>query len=56
MMVDAHIHRLIVLDPTGRPTGVISSIDVLAAVARAAKANESACDEPLLSAAHGVHR
>jgi CBS-domain-containing membrane protein len=55
MMVDAHIHPLIVLDRTGRPTGVVSSIDVLAAVARAAKANESAFDEPLLSAAHGVH-
>jgi CBS-domain-containing membrane protein len=55
MMVDAHIHRLIVLDRTGRPTGMVSSMDVLAAVARAAKANESAFDEPLLSAAHGVH-
>jgi CBS-domain-containing membrane protein len=35
MMLDAHIHRLIVVDERGRPVGVISSTDVLAAVARA---------------------
>lgn len=34
-MVDAHIHRLVVVDPQGRPIGVVSSTDVLAAVARA---------------------
>jgi CBS domain-containing protein len=32
-MVDAHIHRLIVLGEGGRPVGVISSMDILAAVA-----------------------
>src|SRR5947209_13526930 len=38
MMVDARIHRVIVLDRVGRPVGVVSSTDVLAAVARAAQA------------------
>jgi len=33
MMLDAHIHRVIVTDPAGRPVGVVSSTDVLAAVA-----------------------
>jgi CBS domain-containing protein len=33
MMVDAHIHRVIVVDAAGRPVGVVSSTDVLAAVA-----------------------
>jgi CBS domain-containing protein len=37
MMVDAHIHRLIVLDRADRPVGIVSSTDVLAAVARAAQ-------------------
>jgi CBS domain-containing protein len=35
-MVDAHIHRLIVVDLEGRPVGVVSSTDVLASVARLA--------------------
>jgi CBS domain-containing protein len=34
MMVDAHIHRIPVIDERGRPVGVVSSTDVLAAVAR----------------------
>ncbi len=34
-MVDAHIHRVIVTDDRGRPVGLVSSTDVLAAVARA---------------------
>jgi CBS-domain-containing membrane protein len=33
-MVDAHIHRLIVVDEQGRPVGIVSSADVLAALAR----------------------
>ncbi|MFO0866295.1 MAG: CBS domain-containing protein [Gemmataceae bacterium] len=33
MMVDAHIHRIIVTDAAGKPVGVVSSTDVLAAVA-----------------------
>jgi len=32
-MLDAHIHRVIVVDETMRPVGVVSSTDVLAAVA-----------------------
>ena len=35
MMVDAHIHRIIVADmATHRPLGIVSSMDILAAVAR----------------------
>jgi len=35
MMMDAHIHRLIVIDKISRrPIGIVSSTDVLAAVAR----------------------
>jgi CBS domain-containing protein len=33
MMVDAHIHRVFVLDEGGRPMGVVSSTDILAALA-----------------------
>ena len=35
MMVDAHIHRVIVVDDDNRPVGVVSSMDILGAVARA---------------------
>ncbi len=39
MMMDAHIHRLIVIDNISqRPIGIVSSMDVLAAVARAESA------------------
>jgi CBS domain-containing protein len=34
-MMDAHIHRIIVVDARNRPVGVVSSTDVLAAVANA---------------------
>lgn len=34
MMVDAHIHRLIVVDESRRPVGIVSSTDLLAALAR----------------------
>jgi CBS-domain-containing membrane protein len=33
MMVDAHSHRVIIIDAQRRPIGVVSSMDVLAAVA-----------------------
>jgi CBS-domain-containing membrane protein len=33
-MLDAHIHRVIVLDAQGRPAGVVTSTDILAALAR----------------------
>jgi CBS domain-containing protein len=35
LMVDAHMHRVIVVDEERRPVGVVSSTDVLAAVAYA---------------------
>jgi CBS domain-containing protein len=35
-MVDAHIHRVIVVDKENRPLGIISSTDVLAAMANTA--------------------
>ncbi|MCI0682983.1 MAG: CBS domain-containing protein [Gemmataceae bacterium] len=35
MMLDAHIHRVIVRDERRRPIGIVSSTDVLAAVAHA---------------------
>ena len=33
MMLDAHIHRVIVTDAAGRPVGIVTGTDVLAAVA-----------------------
>jgi len=33
-MLDAHIHRVVVVDGAGRPIGIVSSTDILAAVAR----------------------
>ncbi len=35
MMVDAHIHRLIIVDEQHHPIGIVSSTDIVAAVARA---------------------
>jgi CBS domain-containing protein len=35
MMIDAHIHRVIVVDEDDHPIGIVSSTDVLAAVANA---------------------
>jgi CBS-domain-containing membrane protein len=40
MMVDAHIHRLIVAGADRRPTGIVSCTDVLAALTRAAREQE----------------
>ena len=37
MMVDAHIHRVVVVDAENRPVGIVSSTDILAAVAHSAK-------------------
>jgi CBS domain-containing protein len=34
-MIDAHIHRVVVLDAQQRPVGIVSSTDILAAVAYA---------------------
>ena len=33
MMIDAHIHRIIIVDEEKRPVGVVSTTDVLAALA-----------------------
>ncbi len=33
-MVDAHVHRIIVVDRRNRPVGVVSSTDILATIAR----------------------
>jgi len=35
MMLDAHIHRVVIVDGEDRPVGIVSATDVLAAVARA---------------------
>jgi CBS-domain-containing membrane protein len=35
MMIDAHVHRLIIVDNQGRPLGIVSTTDIVAAVARA---------------------
>jgi CBS domain-containing protein len=40
LMVNAHIHRLIVAGEDRRPVGIVSSTDILAAVARAAMERE----------------
>jgi predicted transcriptional regulator len=36
-MVDAHLHRVIVLDSARRPVGIVSTIDILAAALRAGR-------------------
>ena len=36
-MLDAHVHRIIIVGPAGRPVGIVSTTDVLAAVARFAE-------------------
>lgn len=41
MMLDAHIHRVIVVDHDHRPIGIVSATDILAAVARAEQAHET---------------
>ena len=35
LMVDAHIHRVLIADELGRPKGIVSSTDLLAALAAA---------------------
>jgi len=34
-MIDAHVHRVIVAEGDGRPIGIVSTTDILAAVAKA---------------------
>jgi CBS-domain-containing membrane protein len=40
MMLDAHIHRLVVVDREHRPVGIITATDLLAALVRADTAEE----------------
>jgi CBS domain-containing protein len=37
-MIDAHIHRVIVVDRRNRPVGIVSSTDILAGIARTGRA------------------
>jgi len=50
MMLDAHIHRLIVVDRQHHPVGIITSTDILAAFARAGElAPPAKTDENVLA-------
>jgi CBS domain-containing protein len=40
-MVDAHVHRVVVVNRLNRPVGIVSSMDVLAGIARAARAMQA---------------
>jgi predicted transcriptional regulator len=53
IMRNAHIHRVIVVDDNDRPIGVVSSTDILAAVAQAQKP-ETREAAPMLRAPHFV--
>jgi CBS domain-containing protein len=46
LMLDAHIHRVIVVDAKGRPVGVVSSTDLIAAVARTEPAGAALAGSP----------
>jgi predicted transcriptional regulator len=46
MMLEAHIHRLIVARDDGRPIGVVTSTDILAAVAQAYQLQMTASETP----------
>ena len=42
MMLDAHIHRIIVVDQRQRPIGIVSATDIVAAVAQVGRRNNQA--------------
>jgi predicted transcriptional regulator len=44
-MIDAGIHRVIVIDSNGKPIGIVSSTDILAAVIRADPTRATAIDD-----------
>jgi len=46
MMVDAHIHRILVVVDHDGPRGIVTSTDILAAVARAARRADLEADRP----------
>jgi CBS-domain-containing membrane protein len=52
MMVDAHIHRLIVVDVERRPIGIVSGTDIVAAVAGADSGDPRAPAEHYWEKAH----
>jgi len=52
MMLDAHIHRVLIVDDDGKPVGMVSSTDILAAVARSEALRESALKEAPELVAH----
>jgi predicted transcriptional regulator len=56
MMMDAHIHRVIVVNGDDRPIGIVSCTDVLAALARADMLEDDSKDRPetcdLISSEH----
>jgi CBS-domain-containing membrane protein len=41
IMIDAHIHRILITDGQSRPAGIVTSTDILAAVARGAREDEN---------------
>ncbi len=45
-MVDAHIHRVVVVDPRNHPIGIVSTTDILAAVAEASPSTVGATQKP----------
>lgn len=51
-MLDAHIHRVIVVDKENRPIGIVSSTDILAAVASLLPTPEPNSGEPHVLKAH----
>jgi len=55
IMIDAHVHRTIVIDPALQtPCGIVSSMDILAALARLHLASSSAEGERRAELAGGV--
>lgn len=42
MMLDAHIHRILVVDIDSKPVGIVTATDILAALARSESGYESA--------------
>ena len=57
MMIDAHIHRIIVADPvTQRPLGIVSTMDILAALARVEQMQDASTRETVHDIPFGAVR
>jgi predicted transcriptional regulator len=55
IMIDAHIHRTIVIDPVSQcPCGIVSSMDILAAVARVHQASPPVDEDESLEVLGGL--